>query len=99
MPGPAEPKGDQLNHVLSPLVEELKLLCAGVLVNGMRCRGRLAYVCADLPAARKVLGLNAVTAHIGTISLQSHSYYRVYIVRALGILAESWYMYTIHRLQ
>lgn len=56
-----------MNTILGPLVEELTFLEKGVNITQMICRGKLLIVCADLPAARKILGLNAVTAHKGEI--------------------------------
>lgn len=65
IPGPSEPKGSEMNRILSPLVEELLRLDSGLELAGLKCRARLLYVCADLPAARKVLGLNSVSANRG----------------------------------
>lgn len=65
IPGPSEPKLEQINHLLQPLVSELLSLWKGCLIrptvtsptDGRLIRVRLGPVVCDLPAIRKVLGL------------------------------------------
>ena len=60
IPGPSEPK-KHINTFLCPLVEELKQLWQGVILQDCHgapvvCRGALVCVACDLPAGRKVSG-------------------------------------------
>jgi hypothetical protein len=70
IPGPHEPKRD-INSFLEPLVDELKLLWSGQLINiGSLHEKRLvrcALVCVacDLPAGKKVAGFLGHTAKLG----------------------------------
>ena len=70
IPGPHEPKRD-INSFLGPLVEELKLLWSGQLMNiGSLHEQRLvrcAIICVacDLPASKKVAGFLGHTANLG----------------------------------
>lgn len=69
IPGPQEPKIEQMNHLLRPLVEEFQDLWRGIFFNstnkypdGRHIRGALWPVIADLPAARKVAGFPSHSA-------------------------------------
>jgi hypothetical protein len=74
IPGPSEPKLDQINHVLQPLVSDLISLWKGCLIrptitspiDGRIIRVRLGPIICDLPAIRKVLGLagHSSTRHL-----------------------------------
>ena len=55
MPGPDLPYN--INHYLSPLVDELKELAIGVSINGEVVRGMLSCIANDVPAARKCVDL------------------------------------------
>jgi hypothetical protein len=64
IPGPLEPTVLQINHVLKPLVHELKELWTGVkfdsttnFPNGRIIKVMLGPIVCDLPAIRKVLGM------------------------------------------
>ncbi|KAI7958397.1 hypothetical protein MJO29_006614 [Puccinia striiformis f. sp. tritici] len=63
-PGPTEPTVTQINHVLEPLVTELKELWTGIKFNstfnfpkGRIIKVMLGPIICDLPAIRKVLGM------------------------------------------
>jgi hypothetical protein len=56
IPGPSEPKTSQMNHILRPLVDELKLLERGIVIDGLRVRAKVFNWACDLPALRKTLG-------------------------------------------
>ena len=71
LPGPKEPTTPQLNNLLLPLIEELKLLWKGVYFSrtfkhpqGTKIRVAMLTVIADLPAMRKIVGFKI---HSGTI--------------------------------
>ncbi|RDX44360.1 hypothetical protein OH76DRAFT_1458045 [Lentinus brumalis] len=66
IPGPTEPTTAQLNHVLSPLVHELRKLYNGAVTrrdDPQLAHGYLNNNCSDLPAAHKVNGLRGHTSH------------------------------------
>ena len=63
LPGPSEPSLHQINHYLSPIVDELMQLWQGVMLDstaenrdGRMIRTALILVSCDIPAARKVCG-------------------------------------------
>lgn len=56
IPGPNEPHTTQMNHVLRPLVDELKILQQGVKIAGLKVRVKVMNWACDLPALRKTLG-------------------------------------------
>jgi hypothetical protein len=63
LPGPSEPSLHQINHYLSPIVDELLQLWQGVTLdstaenkNGKIIRAALILISCDIPAARKVCG-------------------------------------------
>ncbi|MBW0478120.1 hypothetical protein O181_017835 [Austropuccinia psidii MF-1] len=69
-PGPKEPSLEQINRILTPIVEQLKTLwCSGLRlsrtfqhINGQHIFCALLPFFADLPAARRSLGFAAPTA-------------------------------------
>ncbi|KAG2191149.1 hypothetical protein INT47_012155 [Mucor saturninus] len=69
MPGPKEPKSEEINHYLEPLVDELNELYVGMNIptferpTGASVRAALMMVACDIPAARKTSGF---TAHNST---------------------------------
>ncbi|KAI7933362.1 hypothetical protein MJO28_017689 [Puccinia striiformis f. sp. tritici] len=70
IPGPSEPTVTQINHVLEPLVTELKELWTGIkfdsTVNfpkGRIIKVMLGPIICDLPAIRKVLGMAGHSSH------------------------------------
>ncbi|KAG2190754.1 hypothetical protein INT47_007247 [Mucor saturninus] len=69
MPGPKEPKSDEINSYLEPLVNDLNQLYVGVSIPTFECpssvvvRAALMMVACDIPAARKTSGF---TAHNST---------------------------------
>ncbi len=71
LPGPHEPRGDELNHFLRPLVDELLLLWdEGVqceLPSGIHQTCFAAVLCcaSDVPAARKLSGFLSHNARLG----------------------------------
>ena len=55
-----------MNHLLTPLVEELLILNQeGFDINGFEVKGRLLQVCCDIPASRKIGGFYSFTARRG----------------------------------
>lgn len=65
IPGPKEPKAEEINHILDPLVDELNELWTGVWFSetSQFPRGRKIYAAlfpliGDLPAMRKVAGFS-----------------------------------------
>jgi hypothetical protein len=63
LPGPNEANLHKINHYLSPIVDELKLLWQGIMLDstaeyseGKKIRAALILVSCDIPAARKVCG-------------------------------------------
>jgi hypothetical protein len=61
--GPSEPSLYQINHYLSPIVDELMQLWQGIMINstaesmeGKIIRAALILISCDIPAARKVCG-------------------------------------------
>ncbi|POV99926.1 hypothetical protein PSHT_13313 [Puccinia striiformis] len=69
-PGPSEPTVTQINHVLEPLVNELKELWTGVKFDstinfpgGRIIKVMLGPIVCDLPAIRKVLGMAGHSSH------------------------------------
>ena len=66
IPGKEEPQvGDQMNSVLRPLVDELKVLDEGITLCGLRIRVRAVLWSCDLPATRKAIGLLSHCANKG----------------------------------
>ncbi|KAG2192672.1 hypothetical protein INT47_009242 [Mucor saturninus] len=69
MPGPKEPKSEEINHYLKPLVDELEQLYVGMTIPTFECisgatvRAALFMVACDIPAARKTSGF---TSHNST---------------------------------
>jgi len=70
IPGPSEPSGDQLNHFLEPLIEDMvESWESGVRFSHSASqrdrvtRSAIACVVCDLPAARKSAQLASVTSH------------------------------------
>ncbi|OAD81252.1 hypothetical protein PHYBLDRAFT_72764 [Phycomyces blakesleeanus NRRL 1555(-)] len=69
MPGPKEPKTDEINNYLEPMVDELIQLYCGIRIltfkspAGEVIRAALMMVACDIPAARKTGGF---TAHNST---------------------------------
>lgn len=63
IPGPDLP--ENINHYLSPLVDELKELAVGVSINGEVVRAMLSCIANDIPAARKVCGFANFNARLG----------------------------------
>ena len=63
LPGPNEANLHKINHYLSSIVDELKLLWQGIMLDstaeyseGKKIRTALILVSCDIPAARKVCG-------------------------------------------
>ena len=65
IPGPKEPRTDEMNHILRPMIDELQILKDGVVIDGMVIRLKIMCWSCDLPAARKSLGWLACTATMG----------------------------------
>ncbi|OAD72410.1 hypothetical protein PHYBLDRAFT_102373, partial [Phycomyces blakesleeanus NRRL 1555(-)] len=69
MPGPKEPKTDEINSYLEPLVDDLKQLYVGMRIpthefpNGVSVRAALLMVTCDIQATRKTSGF---TVHNST---------------------------------
>ena len=66
IPGPQEPKLDQINHLLQPLVDKFQEFLEGVwftethnYVGGQLIRAVIIPLIADLPALRKVAGFSS----------------------------------------
>ena len=68
MPGPNEPRTDEINNYLKPLIDDLKELYYGVnmstyeqpkSIGGTTVRAGLFMVACDIPAARKVCGFTS----------------------------------------
>lgn len=71
MPGPVEPKCEQVNNYLNPLVDELKQLM-GVGIEMVDAAGKIVPVrvalilgCLDLPAAAKTFGFSSFNSTYG----------------------------------
>lgn len=63
IPGPSEPSLHQINHYISPVVDDLNFLWNGITLNltaecleGKTIRAALILVSCDIPAARKLCG-------------------------------------------
>jgi len=54
-----------MNHILRPLVDELKLLERGIVIDGLRVRAKVFNWACDLPALRKTLGWLSHNANKG----------------------------------
>ncbi|OAD70050.1 hypothetical protein PHYBLDRAFT_102474, partial [Phycomyces blakesleeanus NRRL 1555(-)] len=69
MPGPKEPKSEEINHYLRPMVDDLMRLFEGLAIptfecpSGVRVRAALMVVACDMPAARNTSGF---TSHNST---------------------------------
>ncbi|OAD76900.1 hypothetical protein PHYBLDRAFT_62915 [Phycomyces blakesleeanus NRRL 1555(-)] len=69
MPGPKEPKTEEINHYLKPIVDELLQLLMGITIltfecpAGVKVRAALHMVACDISAARKTSGF---TTHNST---------------------------------
>ena len=70
VPGPIEPSGDQLNHFLEPLIDELidswekgVQFTHTALQRSRITRSAITCIVCDLPAARKSAQLASVTSH------------------------------------
>ena len=72
VPGPREPKTDEMNYVLRPLIDELLVLIDGVTIMGLRVRVKILMWASDLPACRKCLGFLACTADKGCSKCHQH---------------------------
>ena len=72
VPGPREPKTDEMNYVLRPLIDELLVLIDGVTIMGLRVRVKILMWASNLPACRKCLGFLACTADKGCSKCHQH---------------------------
>ncbi|OAD65932.1 hypothetical protein PHYBLDRAFT_102198, partial [Phycomyces blakesleeanus NRRL 1555(-)] len=69
MPGPKEPKSEEINHHLRPMVDDLIRLYEGLAIPTFECpsgvcvRAALMMVACDIPAARKT---SRFTSHNST---------------------------------
>jgi hypothetical protein len=71
IPGPSEPSGDQLNHFLDPVVDDLvkswecgiRFSRTAFQAHGRVTRSAIACLVCDLPAARKAAQLAGPTSH------------------------------------
>ncbi|OAD76872.1 hypothetical protein PHYBLDRAFT_102304, partial [Phycomyces blakesleeanus NRRL 1555(-)] len=69
MPRPKEPKSEEINHYIKPLVDKMIQLYLGIQIptyqqtDGATVRAALLMVACDIPAARKTSGF---TAHNST---------------------------------
>ena len=71
VPGPNEPPGDQLNHFLEPLIDDMvaswergiSFSCTALHPSGRVIRSAIACVVCDLPAARKAAQMSAARSY------------------------------------
>ncbi|OAD72704.1 hypothetical protein PHYBLDRAFT_102004, partial [Phycomyces blakesleeanus NRRL 1555(-)] len=65
MPGPKEPKSEEINNYLKPLVDELETLYVGMKISTFECPSgvnvcvALLMVACDIPAAQKTSGFTS----------------------------------------